>query len=89
MKGLLTTKEGTVTMFSDLPDVLTPQQLAQALGIGKNAAYSLLKNNDIQHRRIGARYLIPKQCVIDFLCPKGYNVTCNGGTVPVQERRSQ
>jgi len=66
-------------MFENLPDVLNPMQLAQALGIGKNAAYDLLKSNEIQHRRIGQRYLIPKPCVIDFLCPLSYNASCNGG----------
>jgi excisionase family DNA binding protein len=66
-------------------DVLTPRQLAEALGVGKNTAYELLKNDEIQHKRIGNRYLIPKQCVIDFLCPVEYNITCNGGAVPVQE----
>ena len=66
-------------MLEKFPDVLNPMQLAEALGIGKNSAYDLLKNNVIQHRRIGNHYKIPKCCVIDFLCPSSYNVSCNGG----------
>jgi excisionase family DNA binding protein len=75
--------------LKDYPDVLTVKQLAQVLGIGRNTAYELLQNNEIKHRRIGTRYLIPKQCVIDFLRPASYNGNCNGGAVPVQERRSK
>ena len=75
--------------LKDYPDVLTVKQLAQVLGIGRNTAYELLQNNEIKHRRIGTRYLIPKQCVIDFLRPERYNGNCNGGAVPVQERRSK
>jgi len=74
-------------MFENYPDILTPRQLAEALGIGRNAAYDLLRNGDIQHRRVGNRYLIPRQSVIDFLRPELYNESCNGGAVPVQERR--
>ena len=73
-------------MFESFPEVMNPQQLAEALGIGKNSAYDLLKNNAIQHRRIGNRYKIPKLYVIDFLCPAVYNNSCNGGAVPVSER---
>jgi len=73
-------------MFEKYPDVMTPLQLAEALGIGKNAAYDLLKNNKIQHRRIGNRYLIPKPCVIDFLNPICYNDTCMAGSICCQER---
>lgn len=66
-------------MFDSFPDVMNPQQLAEALGIGRNAAYDLLKNNSIQYRRIGTHYKIPKLCVIDFLFQNEYNTTCNGG----------
>jgi len=66
-------------MFESFPDVMNPQQLAEALGIGRNSAYDLLKNNEIQHRHIGNRYRIPKLCVIDFLNPMSYNTSCNGG----------
>jgi len=76
-------------MLENYPDILTPRQLAEALGIGRNAAYELLKNDSIQHRRVGNRYLIPKQSVIDFLRPEMYNESCNGGAVPVQERRNE
>ena len=36
-------------MFRDFPDVLTVPQVAQALGIGIKAAYSLVNNHQILH----------------------------------------
>lgn len=73
-------------MLENFPDIMTPQQLSKALGIGKNAAYELLKSGDIQYRRVGSRYIIPKLCILDFLYPQGYNGSRNGGIVPVSER---
>ncbi len=54
-------------MFTAYPDVLTVNQVAEALGIGKNKAYELINNKVISSRRIGRRILIPKVCLIDFI----------------------
>jgi excisionase family DNA binding protein len=53
-------------MLTNTPDILTVRQLAEILRIGRNAAYTLLKTNQIRHVRVGRKYLIPKQAVIDF-----------------------
>ena len=37
------------------------------LGIGRNKAYELLRNNDISNIRVGQQYLIPKVAVIEFV----------------------
>lgn len=54
-------------MFTAYPDVLTVNQVAEALRIGKNKAYELINNKVISSRRIGRRILIPKVCLIDFI----------------------
>ena len=54
-------------MFESYPDVVSVEQLMKMLGIGKNKAYSLLRNRDIISLKIGRKYLIPKKAVIDFI----------------------
>ena len=54
-------------MLSKYPDVLTVAQLAEILGIGKNAAYKLVNNNVIGHKKIGRKIRIPRVCLIDYL----------------------
>ena len=48
-------------------------QLAEALNIGRNSAYSLMQSGEIAHRKIGRKYLIPKRCVLDYLNAARYN----------------
>lgn len=54
-------------ILEDYPDVLTFAELRQALNISRNKCYSILRNQEIQHRKIGKLYRIPKSCVIDYL----------------------
>jgi len=54
-------------MFETYPDILTVKELCQALKIGRNTAYNLLKSGTLNSVRIGARYLIPKVYVIAYL----------------------
>lgn len=54
-------------MFTEYPDVVTIEQLCKMLGIGKAKAYELLNKNTIKAKRIGKKFIIPKQSVIKFL----------------------
>lgn len=59
-------------MFPDYPDVITPEQLQKMLGgIGKSTAYKLLRAGGIESIKIGRKYLIPKICVVEYLCGRG------------------
>ena len=49
-------------MFNEYPDILTPADVARALGIGKNTAYKL-----IRERSIG--------CLIDYVQSARYQVS--------------
>ena len=53
--------------FGDYPDVVSIDDLKSMLNVGRNTAYSLLKKGSIKTIRVGRKYIIPKQNVIDFL----------------------
>ena len=59
--------------LKDYPDVMSVSQLAEALNIGRNSAYELIKSGEIAYRKIGRKYLIPKRCVLDYLGGARYN----------------
>ena len=54
-------------MLKKYPDVLNVKQLCEVLGIGKNTAYSLLKNGEIKCVKIGHVYKIPKKYVKEYI----------------------
>lgn len=62
-------------MLKDYPDVLTPRQVAEALGICENSAYRLIRQRAIGSRRVGRKILVPKVCLIDYLTSARYTVS--------------
>ena len=54
-------------MLEKYPDILTVDDLIQILRLGKNSVYRLLISNEIQHRKVGRKYLIPKRCVLAYI----------------------
>lgn len=52
---------------SNLPFVLTVPQLAEVLHIGRNAAYSLVKDGEIRSIHIGKSIRIPQAAVLEYL----------------------
>lgn len=54
-------------MLESYSDVLTAEDLMVILHIGRNKVYELLKANVLPNLRIGKKYIIPKQLLIDFL----------------------
>ena len=59
--------------LKNYPDVMSVAQLAEALSIGRNSAYALMRSGEIAYRKIGRKYLIPKRCVLDYLSAASYN----------------
>lgn len=55
------------TDYNDLPLVLTVDQLADILGIGRNTAYDLVRSDRIRTIRVGRQIRIPRDALIDFL----------------------
>lgn len=62
-----TTEVIPTELFEIYPDVMTVQQVRQALGIGRTAVYRLLESHEIECFMIGNAYKIPKTCLIDFV----------------------
>lgn len=54
-------------MFYVYDDVLTVEELCELLKIGKNTAYRLLQEGQIQAIRIGRIWKIPKVEVVKYL----------------------
>ena len=54
-------------IFSEYSDIVTVDEVMKMLRLGKNTVYKLVKDDEIMNVKVGARYLIPKQSVIEFV----------------------
>ena len=63
----LSQKDVYTMMFREYPDVVTVIQMSEMLGISEKSAYRLLKENCIEHFRIGRTYKIPKLHIFSYL----------------------
>lgn len=59
-------KKFSITSES-LPVVLSVQQLAEVLQIGRNAAYQLVNTGQIRSIRIGRTIRIPQAALLEYL----------------------
>lgn len=53
-------RESKFKNYDDLPLTLTAQEVGEALGISRAAAYELVRSKGFPHMRIGTRILVPK-----------------------------
>lgn len=56
-----------MNILDSYADVLTVNDVMNILHIGRNKAYELLRSKVIPSIRIGKKYVIPKNLMIDFL----------------------
>lgn len=61
-------------MFKEYPDILTVSQVAEALGIGKKAAYALVNNREIGAIRVGRTIKVPKFSLEEFVRTARLNI---------------
>ena len=54
-------------VLENYEDVMTVDETAEALRIGKNALYELLLNKKLRGYRNGRVWRIPKEAVIEFI----------------------
>lgn len=55
-------------MLEEYPDILTPQDAIEILGIGKNLFYKLLKDRAIPAKRVGGKvWRIAKKDLIAYI----------------------
>ena len=57
----------TYTHYDQLPLILSVDELAKILGIGRNTAYDLIRCGKIRSVRIGHKIKIPKDSLLEFL----------------------
>ena len=55
-------------MLEGIDDLLTTEQVAETLKIGKNALYKLLASGDLKAYRNGRVWRIPRQAVEEYVC---------------------
>lgn len=68
MENKITDMENVdIKMFESYPDILNVSDLQQALGIGRNQAYNLLKEGVIEGFKIGRVHKIPKINLIFYI----------------------
>lgn len=54
-------------MFNEYDDMVTVEEMQKMIGVGKNTAYNLLKEDKIKSFRIGRNWKIPKESVIEYV----------------------
>jgi excisionase family DNA binding protein len=54
-------------IFKEYPDVVSAEQMSEMLGISSKTAYRILRENTIEHFRIGRTYKIPKIHILSYL----------------------
>ena len=57
----------TYTTFDEMPLVLSVDDIADTLAIGRNKAYRLVKTGEIKALKIGQHYRIPRDEFIAFI----------------------
>ena len=55
------------TAFENLPLLLTVEEMAAVLRIGRNPAYHLVKDGSIQSIRVGRSIRVPRNALIQFV----------------------
>lgn len=54
-------------MFEDYPDILSPEEAAEALRIGENAIYELLNYGKLKAYKNGRNWLIPRDALREYV----------------------
>ena len=57
----------TYTTFDTMPLVLSVEDIADTLAIGRNKAYGLVNSGTIKALKIGQHYRSPREEFIDFI----------------------
>lgn len=57
-------------MFEQYQDLMTLEELCEALSIGKNQAYQIVSSGELSCMRTGRAWKIPKVALIDYVLKK-------------------
>ena len=67
MERKITKKDTYLVMFKEYPDIVDVEQMSEMIGISTKTAYKLLRENKIQHFKIGRTYKIPKLNILLYI----------------------
>lgn len=59
--------------FENLPDILTIEELQEALRIGRSTAYKLIESRQIESFRIGKSIKVYKRSLVEYIEKALYN----------------
>ena len=54
-------------VLKEYPDILTIEEMSNALGISTKTGYQLLKENKIKNLKVGRSYRVPKAHLLVYL----------------------
>ena len=54
-------------MYENIPEIMTLRECQQLLKVGKNTMLDLIHSGDLSAFRIGNRWKIPKEAVLEFI----------------------
>jgi excisionase family DNA binding protein len=54
-------------MYEQIPEIMTLREACELLKVGKNTMLRLLYGKEIEGFRIGNRWKIPKESVVEFI----------------------
>ncbi len=57
-------------LFREYNDVVTIEDIMKMLHLGRTTVYELLKSGVIYSVKIGKKYIVPKQSIINFITVK-------------------
>lgn len=66
-------------LFEGYPDMMTVEQMAHALNIGRTMAYRLVREGEIRSLRFGKAIRVPKTCLLATVARQN-GVAGHGGT---------
>ena len=54
-------------VLKEYPDILTVEEMSDALGVSTKTGYQLLRENEIEHLKVGRAYKVPKVHLLSYL----------------------
>lgn len=78
-------QECEIPMLSHYPDVMSIQQVQDALGVGRTTVYRLVRTGTIRSIRIGRVYRVPKKYLMDYILKPCYDEQTTRGLSAIKE----
>lgn len=55
------------SVLKEYPDILTVEEMSKALGVSSKTGYQLLRENKIEHLKVGRAYRVAKAHLLSYL----------------------